>query len=75
MCVRVYIWQMGSLITREKGYTPTHTHTQEENTHMHTHTRAHTRAPGLTFSLSSIVPSAWLTLTSEAAGLITSWGE
>lgn len=47
----------------------TYSHTKEKK---HTHT--HPRAPGLTFSLSSIVPSAWLTLTSEAAGLITSWG-
>lgn len=62
---------MGSLITREKRYTRAHTitHTHRKNT------QKRARALRLTFCLSSIVPSAWLTLTSEAAGLIISWGE
>lgn len=59
-CVCACVWRIGSLITREKGY-------------IHTHRK--TRGQGLTFSLSSTVPSAWLTLTSEAAELITSWEE
>lgn len=36
VCVCVCVWQMGSLITREKG--STHTHTQKKK---HTHTRVH----------------------------------
>lgn len=38
-CVCMCVWQIGSLITREKGFTYVHTH--KENTHKHAHSHVH----------------------------------